>query len=303
MISPVPWTRHGYHLAPQFAMLKTKTKEAAPHYARRTHFIDAFIIPTSYRGDHHVFLTPPLPVSSKFALLVPASNLAGSDKARLLRSDILSRMPSMIMPPGKSLKGAIEEVVSHPTKISAAPSMLLQCAFDRSLSDFARRMARSGTSHGPYLPLLLVAITSAPRKHGTAPVRGTKCYFFTKPSMASDARLLGRPLLFRCRSLSRSRDRLALGDAPIAAVGRGMRLSPLASMPALDSVLPKRCSFLSSRYILAWSESGNGEGSDGMSAPFCRRTSAKGNGFRGRGLEGRGGAVTEEPEVALMLDV
>lgn len=30
MISPVPWTRHGYHLAPQFAMLKTKTKEAAP---------------------------------------------------------------------------------------------------------------------------------------------------------------------------------------------------------------------------------------------------------------------------------
>ena len=77
----------------------------------------------------------------------------------------------------------------------------------------------------------------------------------------------------------------------------------LASLPALVDVLPIRRSFFISMYIFAASESGKGDGSVGISAPFCSRSSATGNGFRGIGLEGRGGVVADIcPDGTRMLD-
>lgn len=91
----------------------------------------------------------------------PASSLAGSDKALLRRSDILSLMPIMIGLLGMSLNGLIVAAVgSRPARISTVPSILLQCVRALSLNVFARRIARSGELPRPYLPLFLLAAIS-----------------------------------------------------------------------------------------------------------------------------------------------
>lgn len=131
---------------------------------------------------------------------------------------------------------------------------------------------------------------------------------FSIASLPRLGRDLGReagPALLRFKSRSRS---FMAGDGPLPKPkpvdGSAVRVSPLESLPALERLMPFLRSFLSSRYILAPSESGKGEDAgSGTSAPFCRSISATGKGFRGRGVDGLGGVVADScPDGTRMLD-